>query len=132
VSSLSSLRAAVALFFLCACARHAVPAPAPKPSKTPSTKVRVLAPRMLPLVRVRGDLPPGASPEPTGSERDVVAMICVDATGRVSDVRVVSGPAGRHTEVTGALGRWQFKPYEAAGERKEGCVPVSFALGPEQ
>ncbi len=87
---------------------------------------------MLPAVRVRGDLPPGASAEPTGGERDVVALVCIDATGRVSDVRVASGPAGRHTEVTNALGKWQFKPYEVGGERRDGCVPVAFSLGPEQ
>jgi hypothetical protein len=91
-----------------------------------------LKPRMLPPVRLRGELPPGAREQPGGTDRDVLATLCVDHTGKVTDVRVNQAPVGRSTEVVGALSRWQFRPYEVGGTPKEACFPVAFELGAER
>jgi hypothetical protein len=94
--------------------------PVPTPPKTPGRTPVVAADN---VVKLAGDLPAlrVKSGDPNG---EVLAKMCIDESGRVSQVKIVKSNPEIAADLQRALLGWRYKPYLKNGQ----ATPVCFAL----
>jgi hypothetical protein len=65
--------------------------------------------------------PPGLREPNMNSHGTAVACLCFSRTGKVTDIKILSGPAMMQQSVLESLKNWTFSPVSRSGRRYGGC-----------
>lgn len=102
------------------------PTPRPRPP-TPTTPARTPVVAATAVTKLSGELP---AIKGKGSDVSVVAKMCLDAGGRVTDVAVKKVAPEIAVQLQSALKAWRYKPYvdPTTKQATPVCFPLSFKL----
>jgi hypothetical protein len=72
--------------------------------------------------------PPGLREPHMNSHGTAVACLCFSRTGKVTDIRIISGPAIMQQSVLESMKDWTFRPVKQGGRRYGGCGTIRIRV----
>ena len=109
--------------------------PNPSPPRTTTTAPAPSTSKAIPVVgpnavtKLSGDIPAIKVTGVNGSSAEVVAKVCIDASGHVTSVKLIKALPEISDELQRILGGWRYKPYtNPTGEVLPACFPVQFRV----
>jgi hypothetical protein len=101
---------------------YPAPAAASAPAAVPSVPSSAVS-------KLSGDLPAIKVTGVNGSSAEVVAKVCIDASGHVTSVKLLRALPEIADELQRVLSGWRYKPYtNPTGEVSPACFPVQLRV----